>query len=96
MRPSVAFEPHRAKIRAIVERNKGANPRVFGSVARGTDTDASDLDIVIERRPGLTLFDIARIHVEIEDLIGVPVDIVTLGSIPERVVDRVLSDAFPL
>lgn len=96
MRPSQAFEPHRTAIRIIVESNKGANPRVFGSVARGTDTETSDLDIVIERRAGLSLFDLAKIHLAIEDLIGVPVDVVTLGSIPARVVDEVLEDSFPV
>ncbi|MGH2550393.1 MAG: nucleotidyltransferase family protein [Thermomicrobiales bacterium] len=96
MKPSEALMQHRDAIRVIVESNRGANPRVFGSVAHGTDTEDSDLDIVIERLPGLSLFDLAKIHLEIEDLLGISVDVVTLGSIPERVVDDVLVGSLSL
>ena len=39
---------HREAIRAIVAAHRGANPRVFGSVARGEDTEESDLDILVD------------------------------------------------
>lgn len=43
MKPSEAFAIHRAEIRRVVESHRGCNPRVFGSVLRGEDTDSSDL-----------------------------------------------------
>ena len=69
MKPSLAFEAHREEIRRIVETNRGLNPRVFGSVLHGQDTEESDLDILIDAAPRFTLFDMARIALEIEQLI---------------------------
>lgn len=52
MKPSELLELHREEIRAIVLRNNGFNPRVFGSVLKGVDTEESDLDILIEPLSG--------------------------------------------
>jgi predicted nucleotidyltransferase len=65
MKPSLAFEHHRSAIRQIVARHHGANARVFGSVARGTDGSDNDLDLLIERTPETTLFDIGAIRHEL-------------------------------
>ena len=50
MRPSIALQLHRDSIRGIVLRNGATNPRVFGSAARGEDTEDSDLDLLVECR----------------------------------------------
>lgn len=52
---AAAVAAHRDEIRAIVEANRATNPRVFGSVARGEDTPHSDLDLLVDPRPGMTL-----------------------------------------
>ena len=52
MRLSEALNRHRAAIRRIAEDHRAANPRVFGSVARGEDTEASDIDIPVDAREG--------------------------------------------
>jgi len=83
----VLLDRHREEIRAIVERHKGANPRVFGSVARGEDRRTSDLDLLIDHRPGsvMSLFDLSAIHCEVEDLLGVPVQVLTPASLAANV-----------
>ena len=48
MKPSEIFEAHRDQIRRIVLAHKALNPRVFGSVLNGCDTESSDLDLLIE------------------------------------------------
>jgi predicted nucleotidyltransferase len=86
-------EAHKTEIVRIVMERNGANPRVFGSVARGEDTATSDVDILIDRRPGLTLFRLAEMELEIERLLGVGVDVVTSGSVPKHVIDEILAEA---
>lgn len=51
MKPSEALEQHREDISRIVERNDARNPRVFGSAARGDDTEGSDLDLLVDPAP---------------------------------------------
>jgi uncharacterized protein len=96
MRPSVALELHREEIRRIVESNRGLNPRVFGSAMRGEDTEESDLDILIDAAPGLTLFDMARIALDIEKLINKQVDVRTPGDLPLKFRANVVADAMPI
>lgn len=56
MKPSQAFEFHRGAIRRIVTANRASNPRVFGSMVHGEDTEASDLDLLMDPLEGTTLF----------------------------------------
>jgi predicted nucleotidyltransferase len=96
MRPSVALELHREEIRRIVESNRGLNPRVFGSAMRGEDTEDSDLDILIDAAPRFTLFDMARIALEIENLINKQVDVRTPGDLPPKFRPNVVAEAIPI
>lgn len=96
MRPSVALDSHRMAIRSAAERYKLRNPQIFGSTARGTDTGASDLDILVDPLPDATLFDLGGFQDEIEQLLGVRVDVRTPGDLPAPVRDRVLSEAKPI
>lgn len=81
MKPSEALEKHRETIREILSRYPVSNPRIFGSVARGEDTEESDLDIMVsvERGPhgiiSLTLMDLARIEIALREAAGVPVHV---------------------
>lgn len=93
MKPSDAFQLHRAAIRLIVAAHRASNPRVFGSVAHGCDTEQSDLDILIDPTPETTLFDIGAIRQELGQLLGVPVDVLTPKSLPETFRAVVLAEA---
>lgn len=96
MKPSVALSQHRAAILRIVAANHAANPRVFGSVARGEDQDGSDLDILVDPTPDTSLFDIGGIQYELQELLGVPVDVVTPKAISIKFRADVLAQAVPV
>ena len=70
---------------------------MFGSVLRGADLPGSDLDLQVDPIQGVTtLLDIAGIQIEIQALLGVPVDVLTPGALPDKFRDRVLRDAMPV
>ena len=96
MRPSDVLEAHRASIRALATRYRVGNVRVFGSVLHADDIEGSDIDLLVEPTPHTTLMDIAGLQVEIETLLGVPVDVLTPKSLPLTFRDRVLHEAQPL
>ena len=97
MRPSEALAAYREQIRHVVESNHARNPRVFGSVARSVDTPGSDLDLLVDPIQGVTtLLDIAGIQIEVQALLGVPVDVLTPGALPDKFRDRVLREAVPV
>lgn len=96
MRPSEALRVHRDDIRRVVEQNRTRNPRVFGSVLRGKDTEDSDLDLLVDPTPDTTLMDIARIQNRLQKLLGVTVDVLTPKALPERFRTRILSEAVPV
>jgi predicted nucleotidyltransferase len=96
MKPSLAVQTHRDAIVEIVERHHACNPRIFGSAARGSDREGSDLDLLVDPLPGMSLFDIGGIIEELENLLGVPVDVVTPNGVGAGISEWVLSDLRPL
>lgn len=96
MKPSNALQTNREAIRRVVEAHRACNPRVFGSVLHGADAEGSDLDILVDPTPDLTLFDIGAIRHELLQLLGVPVDVVTPKALPESFRAAVLAEARPV
>ena len=96
MRPSKALDIHRDTIRRVVETHRARNARIFGSALRGDDTDNSDLDILIDPTPETTMFDIGAIRHELRILLGVPVDVLTPNSLPDKYRDTILAEAMPV
>ena len=96
MRPSAALKKYRAKIKTIIKEHKAANARVFGSALNGTDTETSDLDILIDPDQGMSLFDIGAIRHKLKQLTGVEVDVLTPGSLSDTIRDEVLAQAKPI
>jgi uncharacterized protein len=96
LKPSVALELYRVAVREAAGRFRSANPRVFGSAAHGADGEGSDLDILVDALPGATLFDLGALQVELEDLLGVPVDLLTPGDLPPKLREAILADAQPV
>lgn len=96
MKPSEMLELHRVEIREIVKLNHATNPRIFGSVLHGEDTEESDLDILIEPTSKTTLFDIGAIRYELHQLLGISVDVLTPRALPNKFKDIVLSEAKPV
>lgn len=93
MRPSEALHLHREKIRQIVESRHATNPRVFGSVLRGEDTEDSDLDILVDPTPETSIFDIGEIRYQLRSLLGVQVDVLTPLALHARMREQVISEA---
>lgn len=97
MRPSEVLEKHREAIREATKRFNAANPRVFGSVARGEDKPGSDIDILVDALPGSTLLSLGGLQYELEQMFeGIKVDLLTPGDLPQMIRARVLAEAKPL
>ena len=92
MRPSEALARHRDEVLEIISRYPVTNPRLFGSAARGEDTEASDLDILVDSRGTLTLIDLAKLEIELEGLLGVSVDVRTPGEFGPKAIARIAAD----
>ena len=93
MKPSQALQTNRDEIRRVVLAHRAKNPRVFGSVLSGQDTEDSDLDILIDTTPSTSLMDVAAIQVELESLLGVSVDVLTPNALPDKFRDSVIAQA---
>lgn len=93
MRPSAALESHREAMRRAVGQFRAANLRVFGSAARGNDNERSDLDLLVDPLPGATLLDLGGLHAELEEMLGVTIDLVTPGDLPSKFRGKVLAEA---
>ena len=96
MRPSVVLNMKRNAVHEAASRFNAANPRVFGSVLRGTDLDGSDLDLLVDALPGATLFDLGGLQDELETLLGVHVDVLTPTDLPAKFRAKVLAEALPV
>jgi len=93
-RPSQALDEHREEVRALIERHGAQNPRVFGSVARGKDTPASDLDLLVSVPPA-NAWRFVSLRPALCDLLGVDVDVVSDNGLTPRH-RRILDEAVPL
>lgn len=96
MRPSQVLESNRAAIRDIAARHRVLGVRVFGSVVRGTDKDFSDLDLLVEPTEQTTLLDIGKIQFELSELLGIEVEVLTPGALPDTMREKVLAEAQPV
>ncbi len=96
MKPSTALDLHRRAVAELTCRFRAANPRVFGSVLHDRDSEGSDLDLLVDTLPGTTLFDLGGLQVALQNLLGVPVDLLTPGDLPATFREQVLAEAQPL
>ena len=96
MKPSEILETNRETIRRLVVRNRVTNPRVFGSVAKGKDTLSSDLDIVVDTLPDTTYFELTGLHIDLEETLGIKVDILTTGSLSDHMKNEIEETAIPI
>ncbi|MDZ4065155.1 MAG: nucleotidyltransferase family protein, partial [Coriobacteriia bacterium] len=90
------LEAHRDEILRIASRRRACNVRVFGSVARGDARENSDVDLLVDLEPHASLFDLGGLNGELEELLGVKVDVVPVGSLKPHVRARALAEATPL
>jgi uncharacterized protein len=89
-------DARRDEIRAIVARHHGRSVAIFGSVARGDEKPGADIDFLVELVPGARPFEILSIGAELEEALGVKVNVGTPDSLRERLRDEVLAEAVTL
>jgi uncharacterized protein len=89
-------QAHRAEVRDAVARYGASNVRVFGSVARGEDTADSDIDLLVDLPPGASLFSVARLQRDLQEILGARVDIVPAEDLKPGVRADVERDLVPL
>lgn len=77
-------------------RHRVTNPRVFGSALHGDDRDGSDLDLLVDTLPGTTLLDLGGLQDELQELLGISVDVLTLQDLPVKFRDIVAQEARPV
>ncbi len=95
--PRDVLHRHRDEIVRMLDARGFRNARVFGSVARGEDTEGSDLDLLADADGTVSLFDLNDVHNELLKALGIRVDVVPSTSrFPERVRAAILGDAKPL
>ncbi len=86
----------RSEIIEIAHARGASRVRVFGSVARGEASEASDVDFLVDLAPGRSLFDLGGLLMDLQDLLHVNVDVVTEIGLRPRVAGRVLGEAVEL
>ncbi|MEI6661692.1 MAG: nucleotidyltransferase family protein [Comamonadaceae bacterium] len=95
-RPSEVLRENRELILSIALLHRTENLRVFGSVLSGEDTETSDLDLLVDPLPGATLLDLGAIQIELEESLGISVDVLTPGDLPIKFRAQILSEARPV
>jgi len=96
MKIDTVLKEKREEILRIASKHGARHVRVFGSVARGDATSSSDVDFLVEMEPGRSLLDHAALLLDLQQLLGCEVDVVTERGLRPRIRDRVLRDAVPL
>lgn len=96
MRPSEALTAHRGELRQLISRYGLLRPRIVGSVLNGTDTEESDLDLLVDAAEKTTLFTLVGLEHDAQQLLGVPVSVLTPQDLPVKFRADVLQAAAPL
>jgi predicted nucleotidyltransferase len=83
----------RADILRLAARRGARNVRIFGSVARGSANEDSDVDFLVDLEPGRSLLDLGGLMMDLHKLLGRPVDVMTEAGLRERIREEVLKEA---
>jgi len=86
----------RAEITRLAGKYGASHIRIFGSVARHTADETSDIDFLVELEPGRTLFDLGGFAYDLEKLLGRSVDVCTVPLLREPSRTRVIQEAVPI
>ena len=90
------IQSKRDEILRIAARHGAQRVRLFGSVARGDAGPQSDVDFLVQLESGRSLFDRAALWLELKQLLGCNVDVVTEKGLKPRLQQRILREAIPL
>jgi predicted nucleotidyltransferase len=93
------LDAHRSELEVVFAKYGAANPRIFGSVARGEATPSSDIDIMVDLlpdHPHSELIRIAGLNVELRELLGREVDVFAPELMKKHASASAILDAVPL
>lgn len=96
MNIATKLQSNRDEVLRIAARHGAHNLRIFGSVARGDTDRGSDLDLLVDMEAGRSLFDMGGLLMELQDMLGCKVDVVSEKGLSPRIRERVLGEAVPL
>ena len=88
------LKSYRQEILRIAAQYGAYNIRIFGSVARNEADSNSDVDFLVELEPGRSLFDLGGLLMDLQNLLGCPVDVVTEKGLKKRIRQQVLKGNF--
>lgn len=89
-------EQHREAITALAAKRGVRNVRLFGSVARGDDTEASDVDLLVDLDESVSVLNLIALERELSGLLGCPVDVVPARNVKAGMAERAVAEARPL
>ena len=93
MKPSEALRQHRDEVLALASQHRVRSLKVFGSVARGDDSDDSDLDLIAEFEDDATLFNSFALQEALEALLQHRVELATGQGLHPMIREQVLREA---
>ncbi len=96
MTASDTLKRHRADVLKLAAKYGATDIRVSGSVARGDANESSDIDLLVRMTPGRSVFDIGGLLMDVQDLLGRRVDVVTERGLRPRIREQVLREAVPI
>jgi uncharacterized protein len=96
MRIDELLKEHRDAIIALAAKHGAKKPRVFGSVTRGEAGPESDIDLLVKMEEGRSLLDLSALMLDLKELLGVKVDVVSEDGLYWLLRRRILKEARPL
>ncbi len=96
MKAETLLQEKREAIKRLVAKHGALNPRIFGSVARGEAGHESDIDLLVKMEEGRSLLDLSALVLDLQELLGVKVDVVSEDGLYWLLRRRILKEASPL
>ena len=90
-----AIEARSAEITALATRRHAQSIRLFGSAARMDDAAASDADFLVDFGPDASILDVVHLRLDLERLLGFPVDVVPFGGLKDRDI-HIIEESIPV
>ena len=87
---------NRTKILDLARKHGIHNVRIFGSMAKGSATLSSDVDLLVDLDEGYDLFDLGACLMDLQDLLHRKIDMVTQDALHPRIREKIIREAVPL
>lgn len=96
MRLAETVKEKREEILKVAARRGATNVRLFGSLARGEEHAASDVDLLVQLEEGRSLLDLSHLLQDMEELLGCPVHLVEPEALHWAIRERIMEESVPL